>query len=109
MNDFIALEVCAYCGKERGIAIQQYMKKLPRQVCADPTPCEHCIAEYKAKNVMMIIEIKDNTKYVEPTGRFIQLPFNEETVDQYPDHWAFCPHNDFEKAFGKAFKQQNIN
>lgn len=108
-NDFVAIEVCPYCRKERGIAIQQNMKALPKCVSIDPKPCDKCIEDYKNRNILRIIEIKENTKYVEPTGRYIELPYQENMISVYPDHWAFCKEYDFTLMYNSIQKSQQKN
>lgn len=54
MNDFVALDVCPYCGQPKGIAIHKNLKKLPQPCMTSPEPCDKCKEMFIAKNMVPV-------------------------------------------------------
>lgn len=74
-KDWIALECCPICGKERGIAINQRMTKtLPKRVVSDPRLCDDCLKDAKVLGWFIIYEADPQPHKKEPkfTGRFLK-------------------------------------
>ena len=78
-KDWIALECCPVCGKERGIAINQRMSKtLPKYVTSDPHLCDDCLKDAKEFGWFIIYEADPQPHKKEPkfTGRFLKANIN---------------------------------
>ncbi len=74
-KDWIALECCPVCGKERGIVIHQRMSKtLPKHVTSDPYLCDDCLKDAKENGWFIIYECGEPKKKNKPnfTGRFVK-------------------------------------
>ena len=77
-KDWIAMECCPLCGKERGIAINQRMSKtLPKKVSMSFDLCDDCLKKAKEEGWFIIWEVDaENKKKPKPTGRYLQLNIN---------------------------------
>lgn len=86
-KDWIALECCPICGKERGIAINQKMTKtLPKHVSSDPHLCDDCLKDAKEFGWFIIYEANPQPHKKEPkfTGRFIKARYDalNQNIDE---------------------------
>lgn len=74
-KDWIALECCPLCGKERGIAINQRMSKtLPKKVFMSFDLCDDCIKKAKEEEWFVVWEVDaPNKNKPKPTGRYLRI------------------------------------
>ena len=54
MNNFVALDICPYCGQPKGIAIHKKLKDLPQECMTSPEPCDKCRETFIAKNAVPV-------------------------------------------------------
>lgn len=80
-KDWIALDCCPICGKERGIAFDNRMKKsMPKHVVSSIDLCDDCLKDAKENGWFIVYETTDefvgSKVFHKPTGRFMKLNFN---------------------------------
>ena len=54
MNNFIALDVCPYCGEAKGVVIHQQFKDLPQPCMTSPEPCKDCKERFRNQNIVPV-------------------------------------------------------
>ena len=55
MNDFVALDVCPYCGQPKAIAIHKNLKSLPQPCMTSPEPCDTCKVRFTKTSIFLLI------------------------------------------------------
>lgn len=80
-KDWIALECCPLCSKERGIAINQRMSKtLPKKVSMSFDLCDDCLKKAKEEGWFIVWEVDaEDKRKPKPTGRYLRI--NIEAVN----------------------------
>lgn len=80
-KDWIALECCPICGKERGIAFDKRMKKsMPKHVITSIDLCDDCLKDAKENGWFIMYETTEEfvkgKLHHKLTGRYMKLNFN---------------------------------
>jgi len=104
-HQFVAQDICMYCGEIKQIIMQtQFTKdgrpkgKLPSKVCTSPEPCDKCKEQGKKEGWFYLVEADDNG----PTGRYVKakreaFKGKQEDIDKWG--FALMPKTDFEEMF----------
>ena len=102
-HQFVAQDVCMYCGEIKQILMQTRFTKdgrpkdrLPKKVCTSPEPCDECKKKGKEEGWFYLTEVDDDG----PTGRYVKakreaLKEKKEDIDKWG--FALIPKKDFEE------------